>query len=427
MVTSETQSTEPPAPLWVEGRFALVVHSPHGLPPQTVRILRPYALIGRVVGADVRIDDHRVSARHAYLHLDHRGLYAVDLATRTGTRVGLEGRGAGWLSAGDTMEIADHRVEVIDMQVGGGAFADSSDPLADARALPITRVTLFPSRNPDAPLVLGSELVFLGRSPSCGVHVEGASASRTHCVLIRTRNSAFVVDLAGRGTWLNDRPLHGAAPMIDGDSLMVGSARFEVRVEPPGRNRSGNGRSLATTRPAPPPATVANTLPSTPAELFTAAGLPSHLNLPAGLVPAEAQAAFLAWIMNLVQNTQSEMLRRQDEFHHDMVRLMGQMQRENTTLLNQHFERVEAINRELSSLRDEIGRRFGSEAPALPPATVPKPPITPRAAPIPIAPTPAPADPATATNWLLTRVKQLDQENRSSWRDLLFRLGSSKR
>ena len=423
MATTEQEPLEPPAPLWAEGGFTLVVHGPDGNPPQTVNVLRPYAMIGRLVGVDVQIDDRRVSARHAYLHLDRRGLYAIDLATRTGTRVGQEARGAGWLTTGAALEVAGYRMEVTQIQVAGGLSPDLADPLADARNRGLARVTLYPARNPSAPLVLGSELVFLGRSPSCGVRVEGASASRTHCVLVRTPTSAYMVDLTGRGTWLNDRPLQGAAPLIDGDSLMIGTARFEVRVEPPNRNRSGSGRALAATRPAAAPPAVSSAPSSLPAELLNA-GLPS---LPPGLGTSEMQATFLSWMMAVLQNSQNEMLRRQDEFHHDMVRLLGQMQRENTTVLNRHLERVEAINHELSALRDEIGRRFGSEAHPLPPTTLPEPPA-PRPVPIPLAAAPpAPADPAAATHWLLTRVRQLEQENRSSWRDLISRLGGAGR
>jgi pSer/pThr/pTyr-binding forkhead associated (FHA) protein len=420
MATTEPQPIDPPTPLWAEGRFTLVVRGPAGEPHQTINILRPYALIGRLVGADARIDDRRVSARHCYLHLDRRGVFVIDLATRTGTRVGDERRGAGWLTTGGALEVADHRIEIAQIEVAGGLAPDESDPLADAKSHSLTRVTLYPARNPDAPLALGSEFVFLGRSPNCGVHVEGASAARTHCVLVRARTSAFVVDLAGRGTWLNDRPLRGAAPLIDGDSLMIGTARFEVRVEPPNRNHLGSGRTLATTRLAPPAPAFSASLPAIPAELLALGGVP---NLPPGLNANEAQAAFLGWMMAVLQNSQSEMLRRQDEFHHDMVRLLGQMQRENTTVLNRHLERVEAINHELSALRDQIGRQFGAEAPALPST---EPPV-PRPIPIPITPAAAPTDPAAATQWLLSRVRNLEQENRSSWRDLITRLGGSGR
>jgi pSer/pThr/pTyr-binding forkhead associated (FHA) protein len=413
--------TPPPAthPLWAEGDFALRISGPEPGPSQVLTIGRPYALVGRVAGADIRIDDRQVSARHVYLHLDRRGMHCCDLATRTGTRVGEHGRSSGWIGPGQALEVAGRRIEVEAIRCGDTRLeqAGGSDPLADSGPTPLVKVTLLPARAPEAPLVLASELVFLGRSASCGVRVEGASASRTHCVLVRTRSTAYIVDLAGRGTWLNNTLLQGAVPLSHGDVLTIGSARFEVRVEAPGAQRPAVpalSRTAGPPAPRPGPAPV----PSLSGDWFGSEEL-ATLAPPPGLLPAESQAAVLAWMMNVLQASQAEMLRRQDEFHRDITRLIGQMQRDNTALLSKHLERVEAINRELSGLREEIGRRFGSEAP---PARAPAPPPPPRATPIPVPPPPPPIHPEAATNWLLSRVNQLEQENRSTWRDLLSRL-----
>ncbi|MDQ3168113.1 MAG: hypothetical protein M3P94_05635, partial [Chloroflexota bacterium] len=62
---------------------------------------------------------------------------------------------------------------------------------------------------------------------------------RVHCCLIRTRRSACVVDLVGRGAWVNERPIPGALALHDGDALTVGSARFVCRIEPVGMARDG--------------------------------------------------------------------------------------------------------------------------------------------------------------------------------------------
>jgi len=53
-----------------------------GLPRRRIMFI-----VGRAPDADIIIDDRAASARHAYLHLDPRGVYAVDLVTRTGTRI----------------------------------------------------------------------------------------------------------------------------------------------------------------------------------------------------------------------------------------------------------------------------------------------------------------------------------------------------
>jgi pSer/pThr/pTyr-binding forkhead associated (FHA) protein len=379
-----------------------------------VTIDRPHALVGRISGADVGIDDPAVSARHAYLHLDHRGLYAVDLATRSGTRIGVEGHAAGWLGPGQSIQIAGHRLDVLGCLVNGSelvqtASSTNGDPLADAGPIPLARVTLFASRGPSAPMVLGSELVFMGRSDSCGVQIEGESAARTHCVVARTRTSAYIIDLAGRSTWLNQRPLRGASALNDGDSLMIGTTQFEVRVEPPWPARS----ALATIRQA-PPTELAPVLDG------TASGLRDLPAPPPGMIAPEGQEAVLAWMLGVLQAGQAEILRQQSEFQHAMALAVRQIHQDNSTLLAKHMERVNAINRELVSLRDEVRNRFT-------PAETPTRPPLPPAAPLRVAPHSPPTDPSAATSWLLDRVGSLERESRSTWKDLLGRLNGPPR
>lgn len=406
--------------LWATGEFSLRVRGAGTGWGRANQIRRPFAVIGRIAGVDVRIDDHAVSARHAYLHLDHRGLFTVDLATRTGTRVGDEGRSAGWLQVGEVIEIAGHRIELVDLQITSPqpdqppppsdttAPRESADPLADAGSAPLVRVTLHPNHEPQTPLLLNSELVFLGRSAACGVRVEGASASRTHCVLVRTATAAYAVDLIGRGTWLNGHPLQGAARIADGDALMIGAARFECHVEPA------------------PTSTTLEHAPSVPATVWPTELLPTGPPpLPPGLIPPESQAALLAWMMNLIQASHNEMVRRQGEFQRDLARLVAQIHRDNSHVLNKHLERVESIHHELSALRDEIRHRFGPTEPPARPVAAPTL-NTPKLPPLQITPTNPPDNPATAAAWLIHRVNQLDQENRSSWKDLLSRISGRK-
>lgn len=402
------------SPLWVQGAITLRVQGPGSDRGRVMTIGRPHALVGRASGTDVGINDPAVSARHAYLHLDRRGLFAVDLATRSGTRVGAEGRAAGWLGSGQSIRIAGHRLDVLSCLINGSELVqtsagDDDDPLADAGPAPLARVTLFAARGPSTPMVLGSELVFMGRSDSCGVRVEGGSAARTHCVLVRTRAAVYVIDLAGRGTWLNQRPLRGASTLNDGDSLMIGTTQFEVRVEPPWPVRT----TLATIRQSPP------------TEIAPALGGASGGSLdfpapPPGMVAAEGQEAVLAWMMGVIQAGQAEILRQQAEFQRSMALAVRQIHQDNSTLLAKHLERVNAINRELVSLRDEVRNKFT-------PANTPFRPLLPPAAPLRIAPHSPPADSSAATSWLLDRVGSLERESRATWKDLLGRLNGPTR
>lgn len=411
-------------PYWADGDMMFRVSGAGAEPDRLVKVRRPFAVLGRAADADVVLDDRAVSARHAYLHLDPRGVYAVDLVTRTGIRINGTPRLVGWLRPGDWVEVAGRRVELLRIRFRGAAVDPppcDADLLADSARDALPTVTLEPRRANDSPWVLGSELVFLGWSASCGIQVKDAAIARTHCAFVRTEAGAFLVDLCGRQTWVEDRPVRGAAPLHDGDLITIGSTQFTARVAPPARAAAAHLPEVIH-RP-------------------DAAGLPARIDEPGGralspfgpagfpidpeLVPAEARGALLAWLMGTIQGGHGEVLRRQGEFQLAMTEALRQIQQDSATLLNAHLQRIESIDHELAALRAEIERRH-----AAPPVRTP-----PQVAPLRIArpanPTP-PAEPGSPesqapTTWLLQRVNQLEDENRSAWKELLGRLSQSRK
>jgi FHA domain len=430
---SHTGGSPTPGSLWVDGEFTLRLCEPGS--ERVLRIRRPFALVGRIAGADVLIEDRAVSARHVYLHLNHRGVFGVDLATRTGTRFGASGHPSGWLHPGRAFEVAGRRIELLDLRLDGAGVPElpanpgPADPLADAGGASLVSVTLHAIHAQHGARALGSELVFVGRGNSCGVRVEGATASRVHCVLVRTASAAYIVDLIGRGTWLNGRLVTGASALTDGDTLAIGSAQFGVRLaQAPETSLALRTQSQTQlpelSVPAGWPATLGDGS-ALPANLFSG-GIPA----PPGTIPAEGQNAVMAWMMGAFQAGQAEALRRQGEFHVALTRLVQQMQRDQANLLNEHLDRMERIDRELANLRGEIYRRFGSDEAASAAARLPS---NTKASPsadhdvpphLRIAPVPKPPDTdaaATAT-WLLTRVNQLEEEQRSTWKDMVARV-----
>ena len=392
----------PPAPpLWAEGGFHLRLTDAAGSWSRDLEIPRPFAILGRLTDIDISIDDRAVSRRHLYLHLDGRGLFAVDLATRTGTRFDGQERPGGWIRPGQVLEIAGHRLELLDYTAQQGV--EDPDPgaradlLADAGNAPLARVTLYPDPpGATSPRTLGSELVFLGRGSCCGVRLEAASAARIHCVLVRGQRSAHVVDLAGRDLAINNRSVAGAARLEDGDRLTIGSAHFEVRVRPAG----SPGETLA----ARGPDSRVEVLPPAANEALT----------------PDAQGALLAWMMGQLHAQQGEALRRQAEFQTALTGLVRQMQEDQATLLSSHLDRTDAIHKELAALRNELDRRLSA-----PEASIPL--EAPRAEPLRLDPSPQPnaVDADAATSWLIGRINQLEEESRSSWRDVLGRLTGS--
>ena len=128
----------------------------------------------------------------------------------------------------------------------------------------------------------------------------------------------------------------------------------------------------------------------------------------------------LAWVVQIVQAGQGEALRRQGEFQHALTDMVQRICLDNAEVLQDHLRRMESINEELSALRDEIRRRLGPTAPPPPPAAPPPPPL--RIASV----EPQSADGGQSTSWLIDRVQRLEEENRSTWRDLIGRLGGGQ-
>ena len=204
-----------------------------------------------------------------------------------------------------------------------------------------------------------------------------------------------MVNLNGRGTLLNGRPFQGAGRLDDGDTIALGDTVFKVRVE------------LAT------PATFKAAEPPT-ADPFGFAW-PTD-------IPPELQGTIMAWMLRMFQAQHGENARRQEDFQNNLVAVIQQIHHDNALMISKHLEKIEAINRELSSLGEEIRRQLGSTPAAEP--SLPKPPPLNIKLDVP----PSTTDPTASTAWLLNRVQRLEEENRSTWRDLLSRLsGTAKR
>ena len=241
-------------PYWTDARFTLEVHEPGAAGPRLVPFGRPFALIGRITHADLHLDDRDVSARHVYLHADVRGLFAVDLATRTGTRFGEAEAPCGWLRPGESIEVAGRLIRVASFELDGRAATPppcAVNLLTDAGDVPLAGLTLEPVAGRGPSWALGSELAFVGRGDGCAIRLNQANVSRTHCALLRTAHAAYVIDLPGQPTLVNGQPPRGAtAPArrrrpVDRPGPLRGPARR------PTRPRRRAARAIARIRAAP--------------------------------------------------------------------------------------------------------------------------------------------------------------------------------
>jgi hypothetical protein len=402
-------------PLWVDGEMTLRVVGPGREDDRVIRVARPFALVGQAADNDVRVASQDACARHAYLHLDRRGLFVVDLVSRTGTRVDGTDRMSGWLRPGQGLEVAGHRIELLGAEVDGEAIdpppCDDEMLACTGASAPLVGVSLESGKAKGGPWELGSELVFLGWSASCGIQVRDASAAKAHCALARTAEAAYVVDLCGRRTWVDGLAVRGGSALGDGQELTIGSTSYRARVSPAPLPATGRDVALV----APPPL-VAEVVA---ADEGPAAGAATALDL----IPVESQRALLAWVLEEVRGSHGEAIRQQGEMQVALAGLIRQIQQDNARLLDAHLERIEKVDRELAQLRAELSRRPDPAAtakavrPAVPPLRVAR-----------IAPTPADqAHSKTSTAWLLERVSQLEEENRTTWRDMLARFYQSPR
>jgi hypothetical protein len=101
-----------------------------------------------------------------------------------------------------------------------------------------------------------------------------------------------------------------------------------------------------------------------------------------------------------------------DASNFEVLDALRQFQADTATLLETQIDRIEALNREISSLREEVqsGRR-----PYEPPAEPLRLDLTP----------PKPTPPGESASWLLTRLSDLETESRSTWKDLLNRVATA--
>ena len=427
-------------PYWTDARFTLEVHEPGAAGPRLVPMGRPFALIGRIAHADLHIDDRDISARHVYIHADVRGLFAVDLATRTGTRFGESEAPCGWLRTGEAFEVAGRTIRVASFELDGRPVSPppcAVNLLTDAGDAPLAGLTLEPVAGRGPSWALGSELAFVGRGDGCAIRLNQANVSRTHCALLRTAYAAYVIDLPGQPTLVNGQPPRGAAALSDGDVLSIGQVRFVAKVAPaPGFADAGlpasrelgliqSGRDLARLEPA---------------RGFADLPAPDGRPFPIDLIPPESRGAVLGWMLGTLHAGQSELLRRQDELQESVVAILRHLQTDSAARIASQEQRIDRLAEELRRLA--AGTQAAPRPLAGPPAVAPHPYPAPthHPAPTPHAPPPprpardvppAPElDPARSLEtaaWLLERIDKLGTENKSNIKSFFSRIGTSIR
>ncbi|WP_169981003.1 FHA domain-containing protein [Tautonia rosea] len=398
--------------LWATGGLRLRLIGPDG--QGTIAIInRPFALIGRASTADIPVLSRDASLRHVYLHRNAHGVFAVDLVSRTGTRFddAAPGSRASWLRPGSGLELAGHRVELLEPGSARNRHPlvlPEIDPLAAGNSF--APLVLRPEDDPDQAASMLSELSFLGRSRACALRVEGEMVARVHAVLVRSASGSFLVNLAGSGLTINGEPSPLVVAMRDGDQLGLGRRRFLVQLP------SGPQAGLAS-----PPAPRGLSSPV----------VSSNRSLASPALSNQPESDDVTRALQAVRDGQDDLIRTNDQFQHALVAAVRQLYQEQNALFEQHLDRLDRLQHEVAELRAELRERL-DPSPLLPPApdrsnVLPPPASAPRDVP---RPSLAPGS-ERATSWLIDRLgeleEQVEQESRSGWRDLLSRLGTPLR
>jgi len=406
---------------WVKVRAMLRVAPPGEESWSLVELNRPHALIGRKPGCDITIAHSDLETSHVYLHFDENGCYAIDLRTRSGMRVNGRAVTHSPLYPGDLLEAGGYRIGLDGLIINGqpvlkGEYGPS--PLSKESARGCVGVKLRTISGDTADWTINSRVAFIGRDASCAVSMPGnPAASRIHGVLVRSAGQVHFVDLISRGTHVNGEHIHNTCcEIFQSDVISIGRRGLVVqRADQIYQGQSRDVSELAETGQQ-----KQNETGSSGAEVNTV----------------------LATLLNRIQTQHDAAIDRQNELQVAMAQLLRQVQNEQSRILELHLNRIQQMDNEIATLKDQIAKGVPAQKSLAAPSV--------EKSKIHTEPTMAPpteemveAKPAKPINfkkiktrqssqaqdtpeytaaWLMDKVSQLENEQTSTWRELLGKI-----
>ncbi len=226
-------------------RYFLVINAPNG-DIREVQLTNVPAVLGRDESADIRVDDKKVSRRHAAFRLIDGLPWAEDLGSSNGVRLNgkrIDKRGR--FKVGDKIRVGGFYMSLRE------ELASSSAPAsAQVRAAPASSAAAIATARPpkpavveemDLPVIFGKDDPvagkrftihpgenIVGRLEGCDVPILDGSVSRQHSRLVYARERVTVSHLgSSNGTFVNNTRID-MAELADGDLLRVGNINFDV-------------------------------------------------------------------------------------------------------------------------------------------------------------------------------------------------------
>ncbi len=237
-------------------RVFIVVQAPNG-DVREVQLGELPVVVGRDESADVRVDDKKVSRRHAAFKLMHGEAWVEDLGSVNGVKLNgkrIDRRAA--MGDRDEAVVGSYRVRIRVVGPGTSASMASEPPedtgpghenytRAGARTYRADAVEKSESISVALPVLVGLDPPvsgqrftlqrgenIIGRLEESDVAVLDGSVSRQHARILVSRDRVTASDLqSSNGTFVDDTRIE-AADLGHGDVLRVGSVAFRVELPP---------------------------------------------------------------------------------------------------------------------------------------------------------------------------------------------------
>ncbi len=176
---------------------------------------RPVTLIGSGERCRLRLHSSTVSRAHALVVREPRGVYIVDLASRTGVLVNDIPVRVTTLEDGDLV-----RIGRFDFRYDAAPTPGRTLPPPPPASLEVE------SRGQTA---ITDRAAVIGRRAESDLPVDRPEVSSAHAVIFEVSGRRFIRDLSSRsGTRLNGRAIR-QEPLSDGDEILVGPVRMTYR------------------------------------------------------------------------------------------------------------------------------------------------------------------------------------------------------